>query len=134
MRGLIVPVMRDAGRKNLAEVTHLRQEMVERAMAGTVRPEELSGGTFTLTNLGVMGVDHFTPILNPPQVAILGIGRIRKVPAIHKGRIRKRRIMGLALSCDHRVIDGGPAARFLSDLSAYIENPDKIRLDSLFGD
>jgi pyruvate dehydrogenase E2 component (dihydrolipoyllysine-residue acetyltransferase) len=125
-RGLIVPVIRDAGTKGLEEIARLRRDMVERALANSFSPDELVGGTFTITNLGRLGIDHFTPIINPPQVSILGVGRIRKVPAVHKGKIRIRRVIGLDLTCDHRVIDGAPAARFLSEIINLIENPDLI--------
>jgi len=125
-RGLIVPVMRDTGGKGLEEIALLRRNLVERILANAISPDELVGGTFTITNLGKLGIDHFTPIINPHQVAILGVGRIRKVPAIHKGKIRIRQVIGLALTCDHRVIDGAPAARFLSEILDLIENPDLI--------
>ncbi len=127
-RGLIVPVIREAGSKNVEEIARLRRDLVERALAGTVSPQELSGGTFTITNLGALGIDYFTPIINPPQVAILGVGRIREVPSVWKGKIRPRRRISLALTCDHRIIDGGPAARFLTDVCNLIENPDLIWL------
>jgi pyruvate dehydrogenase E2 component (dihydrolipoamide acetyltransferase) len=125
-RGLIVPVIRDAGTKGLEEIALMRRDLVERVLANTIGPDELVGGTFTITNLGKLGIDHFTPIINPPQVAILGVCRIRKVPAVHKGKIRIRQVIGLALTCDHRVIDGAPAARFLSEILNLIENPDLI--------
>jgi pyruvate/2-oxoglutarate dehydrogenase complex dihydrolipoamide acyltransferase (E2) component len=125
-RGLIVPVIRDAGGKGVEDIAHLRRNLVDSVLDGTVSSAELNGGTFTITNLGTLGIDHFTPIINPPQVAILGVGRIRKVPAVHKGKIRIRHVLGLALTCDHRIIDGAPAARFLSDILNFIENPDLI--------
>jgi len=127
-RGLIAPVMRDAGNKGVGDIARSRSEVVDRALEGTFSPDDLSGGTFTITNLGTLGIDHFTPLINPPQVAVLGIGRIRKVPAVKKGKIRIRRVIGLALTCDHRVIDGAPAARFLSEICNFIEDPDSIWL------
>ena len=127
-RGLIVPVIRDADRMRIGEIARRRSELVGRALTGTLSPEELSGGTFTLSNLGSLGIDHFTPIINPPQVAILGVGRIREAPLFRKGKVRIRKLMGLALTCDHRIVDGGPAARFLQDLCALIETPDLIWL------
>lgn len=125
-RGLIVPVIRDAGSKGVEELARLRRDLVDRVHAGMIKPEELSGGTFTITNLGASGVDFFTPIINPPQVAILGVGRIQTIPAVHKGKIRIRSVVGIALTCDHRVIDGAPSARFLADIASFIENPDLI--------
>jgi pyruvate dehydrogenase E2 component (dihydrolipoamide acetyltransferase) len=110
------------------ELARSRRELVDHALAGTTTLEELSGGTFTLSNLGALGVDNFTPILNSPQVAVLGAGRIRPAPAVHKGKLRIRQLLGLSLTCDHRVIDGAPAARFLQEVTSLIENPDLIWL------
>ena len=123
-RGLVAPVIHNADQLGLQELAKNRKILVERALNGTLTINELGGGTITLTNLGAHGVDFFTPVLNPPQLAILGIGKIREVPAIHKGKIRSRWHIGLALTCDHRVIDGAPAARFLETLSTLIEQPD----------
>jgi pyruvate dehydrogenase E2 component (dihydrolipoamide acetyltransferase) len=127
-RGLMAPVMRDAGKMGVGEIARKRNELMDRVIRGTVSPEDLSGGTFTLTNLGTMGIDHFTPVINPPQVAVLGVGRIREVPAVHKAKIRIRHVMGLSLTCDHRCIDGAPAARFLIDVCNLIETPDLVWL------
>jgi pyruvate dehydrogenase E2 component (dihydrolipoamide acetyltransferase) len=127
-RGLIAPVIRDADRMGVTEIARMRSELVSRALQGTISPEELNGGTFTLTNLGARGIDFFTPLINPPQVAILGVGRIREAPLVRKGKVRVRKALGLALTCDHRVVDGGPAARFLQDLCKFIETPDLIWL------
>jgi len=127
-RGLIVPVIREADSKGIADIAWERSRLVEQVLGGTIDPDGLVGGTFTITNLGTLGIDHFTPIINPPQVAILGVGRIREVPAIRKGKIRTRKMLGLSLTCDHRVIDGAPAARFLQELCSLIENPDLIWL------
>jgi len=127
-RGLIVPVIREADRMGVEEIARMRSDLVSRALTGTLSPDELSGGTFTLSNLGALGIDHFTPLINPPQVAILGVGRIREAPLARKGKVRIRKLMGLALTCDHRVVDGGPAARFLQDLCSLVETPDLIWL------
>lgn len=127
-RGLIVPVIQAAQDLGVLELARVRHELIDRAMSGTSTPEELTGGTFTLSNLGALGVDLFTPILNPPQVAILGVGRVHPAPAVHKGKLRIRQLLGLALSCDHRVIDGAPAARFLQEVASLIENPDLVWL------
>ncbi|MDP2964597.1 MAG: dihydrolipoamide acetyltransferase family protein [Pelolinea sp.] len=124
-RGLIVPVLRDTDQLTVRQIANQRKVIVEKAMSGSVTPDELTGGTFTLSNLGTLGIDFFTPIINPPQVAILGIGRIRESPAVKDGEIYIRSVVGLALTCDHRVIDGAPAARFLETLNQLIENPSK---------
>ncbi len=123
-RGLIVPVLRDAEKLSVRKIADQRKALVESAIKGSVSPENLAGGTFTLTNLGALGIDFFTPIINPPQVGILGIGRIRELPAIKDGGLFIRSLIGLSLTCDHRVIDGAPAARFLETLCQLIENPD----------
>ena len=85
--------------------------------------DEVTGGTFTITNLGAYDIDAFTPIINPPQVGILGTGRVVEKPIIHQGEIAKRSMMFLSLTFDHRVIDGAPAAAFLRDIKTYLEDP-----------
>jgi pyruvate dehydrogenase E2 component (dihydrolipoamide acetyltransferase) len=122
-RGLVVPVVHDAGRKGLLQLAQERANLVRRALDGLITPIEMSGGTFTLTNLGPWGVDAFTPIINPPQLAILGIGRIRSGPAVYQGELCVRQLMYLSLTFDHRFIDGAPAARFLADIVQLIEKP-----------
>jgi pyruvate dehydrogenase E2 component (dihydrolipoamide acetyltransferase) len=114
--GLIVPVIRDADRKSLAEIATASRALAERARNGTLGVEEVSGGTFTITNLGMYGVDAFTPILHLPQVAILGVGRIVQKPAVYEGQIAIRSMMTLSLTFDHRIVDGAPAAAFLHDV------------------
>jgi pyruvate dehydrogenase E2 component (dihydrolipoamide acetyltransferase) len=111
--GLIVPVVMDAGRKSLREIAPVTRELGERAKAGKLRLEEVSGGTFTITNLGTYGVDAFTPILNHGETGILGVGRIIEKPVIYRGEIARRSMMTLSLTFDHRLIDGAPAAQFL---------------------
>jgi pyruvate dehydrogenase E2 component (dihydrolipoamide acetyltransferase) len=122
-RGLVVPVIHSTVHKGLLELAVERTRLSQRAIEGTLSPEELSGGTFTITNLGTLGVDSFTPIINPPQVAILGIGRIRSLPAVFEEQVSIRQMMILSLTIDHRVIDGAPAARFLQDVVQLIEKP-----------
>lgn len=111
--GLIVPVVRAADRKSLREIALLTTELAARARAGKLTLDEVSGGTFTITNLGGFGVDVFTPILNLGEVGILGVGRIIEKPAIYRGEIAKRSMLALSLTFDHRIIDGAPAAAFL---------------------
>lgn len=127
-RGLIAPVLRDADKKGLLQLARERAELVRRALDEAITPQELSGGTFTITNLGSLGVDAFTPIINPPQVAILGVGRICPAPAVHEGQLCIRQLMHLSLTFDHRVVDGAPAARFLGDIVQWIEKPHLIWL------
>ena len=111
--GLIVPVIVDADKKPLREIAAITRELGERARTGKLRLEEVSGGTFTITNLGTFGVDAFTPIINTGETGILGVGRIIEKPVIHRGEIARRSMMTLSLTFDHRLIDGAPAAQFL---------------------
>lgn len=127
-RGLIVPIIRNAHTLGVGELARARRKLVEQVREGSVSPDALQGGTFTITNLGTMGVDFFTPIVNPPQVAILAVGRIREVPAVHEGEIVVRHVLGLGLTADHRVIDGAPAGRFLNEVARIVEEPDLIWL------
>ncbi len=114
--GLIVPVIRDADSKTLQQIAAECRLLAAKARAGTLGVDEVSGGTFTITNLGMYGVDAFTPIINQPQVAILGVGRIVEKPAVHDGQITSRALMTLSLTFDHRIVDGAPAAAFLQDV------------------
>jgi pyruvate dehydrogenase E2 component (dihydrolipoamide acetyltransferase) len=122
-RGLMVVVVRDADRKSIPDISRETGDKIERAASGKILPDELAGGTFTLTNLGAFGVEAFTPLINPPEVAVLGVGRIQQQPAAHKGEIVLRHRVALSLTFDHRVVDGAPAARFLARLRELIEKP-----------
>ena len=124
--GLIVPVIQNAGEKTLREIASETVELAEKARALKLTKEEMSGGTFTVTNLGMFGIDAFTPIINQPESAILGIGRIVEKPAIFEGEVRKRKMMFLSLTFDHRIIDGAPAAEFLRDMREAVEDPDRV--------
>jgi pyruvate dehydrogenase E2 component (dihydrolipoamide acetyltransferase) len=112
-RGLIVPVVRDVDQKGLAQIASETQALVEAVQQGKASPDDLRGATFTLTNLGMYGIDAFTPIINLPECAILGVGRIAPRPAAVEGRVEVRPMVWLSLTFDHRIVDGGPAARFL---------------------
>ncbi len=122
-RGLLVPVVRNADRKELAEVATELRQVIERARAGTALPDELSGSTFTITNLGMFGIDAFTPIISLPEAAILGVGRIKDCAAVANSEIAVRKMMWLSLTFDHRLMDGVPAARFLQRIKQFIEEP-----------
>jgi len=111
--GLIVPVIRDVVSKSLRDIAALTKEAGEKARRGKLKLEDISGGTFTITNLGTYGIDAFTPILHVGETGILGVGRIVEKPAIYRGEITRRAMMTLSLTFDHRVIDGAPAALFL---------------------
>ena len=127
-RGLMAPVLRGVQGLGVSAIAAARSTLVQKALSGGISAGDISGGTFTLSNLGALNVDAFTPVLNPPQTAILGVGRIRQAPAAHKGKLRLRSLLSLSLTCDHRIIDGAPAARFLDDLSTLLESPDLIWL------
>jgi pyruvate dehydrogenase E2 component (dihydrolipoamide acetyltransferase) len=127
--GLITPVVRDCGSKGVLAVERELSELIARARANRLKPEEYSGATFTITNLGSYGILEFTAIINPPGSAILAVGRIRRVPVAEEGeRIVVRPQMILTLSCDHRVVDGAVGAAFLNDLKKLIEDP----IDALY--
>jgi pyruvate dehydrogenase E2 component (dihydrolipoamide acetyltransferase) len=121
--GLLVPVLRDVPSLSLKQLTARERDLVERAQQRQLVPDDLSGGTFTVTNLGACGIDAFTPLLNYPQCAILGVGRIQRRPAAVGDQIVARDQVTLSLTFDHRMIDGAPAARFLQTLTQMIENP-----------
>lgn len=122
-RGLMVVAVRDADQKSIPEISREARDKAERAVTGKILPDELTGSTFTITNLGGFGVEAFTPIINPPEVAILGVGRIEPAPMAYKGEISLRQRMVLSLTFDHRVVDGAPAARFLGRVRDLIERP-----------
>ncbi|MGY1673389.1 dihydrolipoamide acetyltransferase family protein [Geodermatophilus sp. SYSU D00710] len=122
-RGLIVPNVKGADRLSLRELAAALTELTETARAGRTAPADMSGGTITITNVGVFGVDTGTPILNPGESAILAFGAVREMPWVHKGRVRVRQVTQLALSFDHRVIDGELGSRFLADVGALLSDP-----------
>jgi pyruvate dehydrogenase E2 component (dihydrolipoamide acetyltransferase) len=121
--GLIVPVLRDADQLPLRELSFHVRALIARARSGGVQLDELQGGTFTVTTLGQLGIDFFTPIVNPPQVAILGIGRVFSRLVLNEGKVEERSAMYLNLSFDHRAVDGAPAARYLNAVKRLLELP-----------
>ena len=126
--GLIVPVVRDADKKPLKTIAEEARALAEKARAGKLQLEEVSGGTFTVSNLGMAGVDAFTPIINSPQTGILGIGRILEKPVVFQGEIAKRSMLVLSLTFDHRVIDGAPAGAFLQSVADLLSHGNRIAL------
>ncbi|KUO57288.1 MAG: acetoin dehydrogenase [Alphaproteobacteria bacterium BRH_c36] len=118
---LVAPAILDAGSMTLEERVAARRDVVERARTNKLTVTEMTGGTFTITNLGLSRVRHFTPILNAPQLAILGVGETALRPWVHNGEITARKIMGLSLTFDHRAVNGAPAGQFLTDLCTAIE-------------
>ncbi len=120
-KGLVVPVVRDADTKTLTEVASVLQTLVEKARRGELTKDDVTGGTFTVTNLGMYGVDVFIPIINPPETAILGVGRVVDKPVAVDGQVTVRPMMQLSLAYDHRVVDGAPAAQFLQSVKKILE-------------
>ena len=122
-RGLLVPVLREAERKSLVELAAERKALVERTRQGKLSPDDLEGGTFTISNLGMYGVEQFIAVLNPPQVAILAVGAIEQRPVWQGDAFVPRPLMSLTLTCDHRAADGAEAAEFLRTVKTLIEEP-----------
>jgi pyruvate dehydrogenase E2 component (dihydrolipoamide acetyltransferase) len=122
-RGLVVPNVKDAGRLSLAELAGALADLTATAREGRTAPADMTGGTITITNVGVFGVDTGTPILNPGESAILAFGAVREMPWVHKGRVVPRQVTQLALSFDHRIIDGELGSRFLADIGALLQDP-----------
>jgi pyruvate dehydrogenase E2 component (dihydrolipoamide acetyltransferase) len=121
--GLITPIVRDVDQKGLGLISTEIKQLVSKAKAGKLAPNEYQGGTFTISNLGMYGVDEFTAIINPPQSAILAVGGIQQEVYLQDGVAKERDVMKLTLTSDHRVIDGALAAQFLSGLKSLLENP-----------
>ncbi len=121
--GLVVPVIHRAESLSVEQIARRRAEVVERARAGRLRPQDVEGGTFTLSNLGMYGVDRFLAVVNAPQAAILSVGRVSERVVAEDGRPVVRACLTLGLSCDHRVLDGARAARFLDTLAGFVEEP-----------
>jgi pyruvate dehydrogenase E2 component (dihydrolipoamide acetyltransferase) len=121
--GLVVPVVRDVPRLGLRQLAVRSRELIEKARERRLTAGDMHGGTFTVSNLGPFGVEAFTPIINHPECAILGLGRIRRMPAVVDDRVVARDQVTLSLTFDHRIVDGAPAARFLDSLRRLLENP-----------
>ena len=122
-RGLIVPNIRDAHALSLPGLARAMAELTETARAGKTTPADLRGGTITITNVGVFGVDTGTPILTPGEAAILAFGRVRDAPWVHEGQLAVRKVTTLALSFDHRIVDGDLGSAVLRDIGAMLEDP-----------
>lgn len=121
--GLIVPVVRFADQKSLSQISAEAGSLIEKARTKKIQPNEFTGNTFTISNLGMMDIDEFTAIINPPDSCILAVGKITPTPVVENGQMVIRHLMKLTLSCDHRVVDGAVGSRFLQTLKTYLENP-----------
>ena len=122
-QGLVVPVIRDAARKTIQEIARARADLVGRARDNKLTLGDLEGGTFTISNLGMFGVEQFTAVLNPPQVAILAVGAVKEEAVVRDGELEIAPILRMILTCDHRAIDGADGAQFLQTLVALLEQP-----------
>ncbi|GJF28996.1 dihydrolipoamide acetyltransferase component of pyruvate dehydrogenase complex [Kitasatospora sp. NE20-6] len=125
-RGLIVPNIKDAGARSLTQLAVALGELVDTAREGRTAPADMQGGSITITNVGVFGVDTGTPILNPGEAAILAVGAVRAMPWVHKGKVVPRQVTTLALSFDHRLVDGELGSRVLADTAAILEHPKRL--------
>jgi pyruvate dehydrogenase E2 component (dihydrolipoamide acetyltransferase) len=122
-QGLVVPVIRDADRRTVQEIARARADLVGRARDNKLKLDDMQGGTFTISNLGMFGVEQFTAVLNPPQVAILAVGSVKDEPVARDGQVAIRPIVNMVLTCDHRAIDGADGAAFLQTLVSLVERP-----------
>ena len=122
-RGLVVPVIRECERKSLVQIAIERGQLVERAREAKLSAEDLEDGTFTISNLGMYGVEQFIAVLNPPQAAILAVGASEERPVAENGELVVRPLMSMTLTCDHRAVDGAKAAEFLRELKMLLEEP-----------
>jgi len=126
--GLLVPVVHDVDRMDLVQISIQSRQVIERARSGRPSPGDLDGGTFSISNLGMYGVDEFNAIINPPESAILAVGAIRDVPVVEDGRVTVGKVMRMTLSVDHRVFYGATAAQFMAEVRRLIENPVSLLL------
>jgi pyruvate dehydrogenase E2 component (dihydrolipoamide acetyltransferase) len=121
--GLVTPVIRNTDHKGLAQISAETKDLAKRARDRKLEPKDWEGSTFTISNLGMYGIEEFTAIINPPNACILAVGAIRDVPVVEKGAVVPGKRMKVTLSSDHRVVDGAVAAQFLNTLRGYLENP-----------
>ena len=121
-----MPVVRDADHKSLTEIAVEAHTLVERARAGKLTPDELTGSTFTISNLGMYGIDHFTAVINPPEAAVLAVGAVQQEAVVRDGQLSAATTLKLTLSIDHRILDGATAAEFLQALVLILEHPLRI--------
>jgi pyruvate dehydrogenase E2 component (dihydrolipoamide acetyltransferase) len=126
--GLVTPVVRDADRKSVLEVSAEVRDLATRARAKKLRPDEMQNGTFSISNLGMYGIDDFAAVINPPEGAILAVGQVRREPVVRGETVVAGRRLGMTLSCDHRVVDGAVGATFLKTLRQLLEHPSQILL------
>src|ERR1019366_4762713 len=124
--GLVTPVVRRADQKSVVAIAREVRELASRARARKLKPEEMTDGTFSISNLGMFGIDEFAAVINPPEGAILAVGQVRDVPVVVDGAVVPGKHLALTLSCDHRVVDGAVGAAFLAELRRLIEHPLRV--------
>jgi pyruvate dehydrogenase E2 component (dihydrolipoamide acetyltransferase) len=124
--GLVTPVVRNADQKSVAAIAREVRELAARARARKLKPEEMADGTFSISNLGMFGIDEFAAVINPPEGAILAVGQVREVPVVANGTVVPGQRLAMTLSCDHRVVDGAIGAAFLAELRRFIEHPMRV--------
>lgn len=127
-RGLLVPVVRDADRRSVGDIARVTRDLVARTREGRAEPSELEGSTISVSNLGMLGIDRFTAVINPPEPAILAVGRAAPRPVARDGEVVVREVMTLTLSVDHRVLDGAAGARLLGRVAELLERPHSLLL------
>jgi pyruvate dehydrogenase E2 component (dihydrolipoamide acetyltransferase) len=125
---LVVPTIFDADRKGLRQIAAEARTVAERVREGSITPPELSGGTFTVSNLGMYGISNFSAVINPPQAAILAVGEIADRAVVREGQLTAAKLMGVTLACDHRILYGAEAAQFLGRIRGYLEEPLSLAL------
>ena len=121
--GLLVPVIRFADQKSLSQISEEAKTFAGKAKEKKLQPGEMQGNTFTISNLGMLDIDHFTAIINPPDACILAVGKIKKIPVVANDQVKISNVLTVTLSCDHRIVDGATGARFLQTFKSYLENP-----------
>jgi pyruvate dehydrogenase E2 component (dihydrolipoamide acetyltransferase) len=121
--GLITPVVRAANKKSILQISAEVKELAKRAKAKKLQPEEYTGGTFSISNLGMFGIEQFTAIINPPEAAIIAVGGASEKAVVRNGEVVVRNMMNVTMSCDHRVVDGATGAKFLQTFKQMLENP-----------
>jgi pyruvate dehydrogenase E2 component (dihydrolipoyllysine-residue acetyltransferase) len=121
--GLITPVVRSADQKSLSEIAREMRDLAERARKRRLKPDEYTGASFSISNLGMFGIDEFTAVINPPEGAILAVGAMTAKPVVRDNQVVVRQMMRVTMSCDHRVIDGATGAKFLQTFKKLLENP-----------
>jgi pyruvate dehydrogenase E2 component (dihydrolipoamide acetyltransferase) len=124
--GLITPIVRNADQKSVVAIAKEVRDLASRARAKKLKPEEFTDGTFSISNLGMFGIDEFSAVINPPEGAILAVGQVRDEPVVKDGAVKPGKKLAMTLSCDHRVVDGAVGAAFLAELRALLEHPIRI--------